>query len=145
MQTICFIGNLTKDPAEGMTPGGTKAASLTVAVNRNPKNGEEQTADYFRCSVFGKVAENCMTYLKKGSKVYVAGELRPKLLHSEGMDPAMILDVKVSRIEFLSKKSSPGEEFIDIEDPDNPFADLSAEDIPFPDKSLDTALKEKSA
>ena len=77
-----FIGNLGKDPEVRYTQGGDAIANFSIACTENWKDkatGEkkEQT-EWVRISVFGKLAEICGQYLKKGSQVYIEGSLRTR-------------------------------------------------------------------
>ena len=80
MQKIILIGNLGNDP-ELREAGGTSVTNLRVAVNRRfNKQVDEGTVQvdqvtWFDVSVWGKQAEACAEYLKKGRQVAVEGEL----------------------------------------------------------------------
>jgi single-strand DNA-binding protein len=79
-QQIIIVGNLGKDPEMRYTPSGTPVTSLSVATNRKYTGSDGQVVKettWFRVSVFGKAAENCAQYLKKGSAVLVDGRLTP--------------------------------------------------------------------
>ena len=92
--TVTVIGNLGSDPVERMTQSGTKVVDFSIAVN----NGKDKEATWYRISVFGKQGENCMTYLKKGAKVAVFGELR-----TNEKDGKIYLNVSAYRVDFLTK------------------------------------------
>ena len=79
-QQIIIVGNLGRDPEMRYTPSGTPVTSLSVATNRKYTGSDGQQVKettWFRVSVFGKAAENCAQYLKKGSAVLVDGRLTP--------------------------------------------------------------------
>jgi single-strand DNA-binding protein len=79
-QQILIVGNLGRDPEMGYTPSGTPVTDLSVATNRKYTGSDGQPVKettWFRVSVFGKQAEPCATYLKKGSPVLVEGRLTP--------------------------------------------------------------------
>ena len=79
-QQIIIVGNLGKDPEMRYTPSGTPVTSLSVATNRKYTGSDGQVVKettWFRVSVFGKMAETCAQYLKKGSGVLVEGRLTP--------------------------------------------------------------------
>ncbi len=79
-QQIIIVGNLGRDPEMRYTPSGTPVTSLNVATNRKYTGSDGQVVKettWFRVSVFGKAAENCAQYLKKGSAVLVDGRLTP--------------------------------------------------------------------
>src|ERR1700690_3963596 len=72
--TIIIVGNLGKDPEMRYTPSGQAVTSFSVASNRSwtDSNGQKQTeVIWFRISAWGKQAEICNQYLKKGSKVLI--------------------------------------------------------------------------
>lgn len=74
------VGHLGKNPEMRYTPSGQAVTSFSVAVSRQytTGNGEQvKETTWFRASAWGKTAENCNKYLKKGSKVLVEGRLVP--------------------------------------------------------------------
>jgi single-strand DNA-binding protein len=78
--TIIIVGNLGRDPEMRYLPSGQAVVNLNVATNRqyNDSNGQQvKETTWFRVTVWGKQAENCNQYLRKGSKVLVEGHLRP--------------------------------------------------------------------
>lgn len=82
LNKCCFIGNLGADPETRYTANGDAVCNFSIACTESWKekqSGEkkEQT-EWVRVSFFGKVAEICGQYLKKGSQVYVEGSLRTR-------------------------------------------------------------------
>ena len=78
--TLIIVGNLGKDPEMRYTPSGQAVTSFSVATSRQytAGNGEQvKETVWFRVSAWGKTAEVCNQYLKKGSKVLVEGRLTP--------------------------------------------------------------------
>ena len=76
------IGNLGKDPDMRYTASGDAICNFSIACSESWKDkatGEkkEQT-EWVRISFFGKLAEICGQYLKKGSQVYIEGSLRTR-------------------------------------------------------------------
>jgi single-strand DNA-binding protein len=79
-QSTTIIGNLGRDPEMRYTPSGTPVTSMNVATSRKYTGSDGQVVKettWFRVSVFGKQAEACAQYLKKGSLVLVEGHLTP--------------------------------------------------------------------
>jgi single-strand DNA-binding protein len=73
-----LIGNIGSIEVSNITGGG-KYCTLSVATQYRYKTttGEvKEETTWTRVSVYGKVAEHCETYLRKGSKVRVIGRLR---------------------------------------------------------------------
>ena len=76
------IGNLTRDPEVRQTPNGQTVATIGVATNRkwtNKQTSEKQEeVEFHNIVVWGKLAEICQQYLKKGAKVYFQGRLKTR-------------------------------------------------------------------
>lgn len=79
-QKLTIVGNLGRDPEMRYTPSGQAVTSFPVATNRvytgSDGNRVKETT-WFRVSAWGKQAENCNNYLRKGSKVLIEGRLVP--------------------------------------------------------------------
>lgn len=78
-----LIGNLGKDPEVRHAPDGTKIVNLTVATNeswRDKQTGERKDkTEWHRVVVFNdKLADVAEKYLKKGSKVFLEGQLQTR-------------------------------------------------------------------
>ena len=78
--TIIIVGNVGKDPEMRYTPSGQAVTSFSIATNRQYTTGNgEQVKEtvWFRVTTWGKQAEVCNQYVKKGMKVLVEGRLTP--------------------------------------------------------------------
>jgi len=74
--TVIIVGRLGRDPEMRYTSTGQALTSFSVATDRRytDSNGQLQKQTiWFGVSVWGKQAENCNNYLKKGSLVIVEG------------------------------------------------------------------------
>lgn len=84
---VILIGNLTRDPEMRYTPDGQAVTSFGLATNRRWKNKEgeqKEDAEFHNIVAWGKLAELCSQFMKKGRKVYLEGRLQT---HSwEGKD-----------------------------------------------------------
>jgi single-strand DNA-binding protein len=88
---VILIGNLTKDVETRFMPNGGAVSNLTVATSekwKDKQTGEQkEKAEFHRCVLFGKLAEIAGEYLKKGSKVYLEGQLQTrKWTNQQGQD-----------------------------------------------------------
>lgn len=79
---VILVGNLGKDVDLRYTAAGDAIANMTVATSeqwKDKSSGEKKEAvEWHRISFFGKLAEICGEYLKKGSQVYIEGSLRTR-------------------------------------------------------------------
>jgi single-strand DNA-binding protein len=76
-----IIGNLTKDPEVRQTPSGTLVASFTIATNhtwRDQTGNKQEKAEFHNMVAWGKLAEICQSYLKKGKKVFAEGRIQTR-------------------------------------------------------------------
>lgn len=77
-----IIGNLGADPEIRYMPSGEPVANFSVATSetwKDKQTGEKkERTEWHKVSFFGKVAEICGEYLRKGSKVYVEGSLQTR-------------------------------------------------------------------
>ena len=79
---VILVGNLGQDPEVRYMPSGGAVANFTLATSeswRDKQTGEmkEQT-EWHRVVLFGKLAEVAGEYLRKGSQVYIEGQLRTR-------------------------------------------------------------------
>lgn len=79
---VILIGNLGQDPELRYMPSGGAVANLTLATSetwRDKQTGEmRENTEWHRVVVFGKLAEIAGEYLRKGSQVYIEGQLRTR-------------------------------------------------------------------
>jgi single-strand DNA-binding protein len=111
--TLIIVGNLGKDPEMRYTPSGQAVTNFNVATNRQYTGSDGQMVKetiWFRVSVWGKQAETCNTYLKKGSKVLIEGRLvpdpktgGPRIWQGQN-GPGATFEVSASTVRFLSSR-----------------------------------------
>lgn len=77
-----FIGNLGKDPEIRQTQAGKKIANLSLAVTERWKDADgerKERTEWIRAVIFNeKLAGIAEQYLKKGSKIYLEGQMATK-------------------------------------------------------------------
>jgi single-strand DNA-binding protein len=120
--TIIVVGNVGKDPEMRFTPSGQAVCSFSVATTRQytAANSEQvKETIWFRVSTWGKTAEVCNEYIKKGSKVLVEGRLTPdkktggpRIWTKTDGSSGSSFEVTASNVRFLSARGehSGGEE-----------------------------------
>ncbi len=106
-----LIGNLTRDPELRYVPSGSAVASFTLAMNRVYKlqTGEKkEETSFVRIVVWGRLAEVCGEYLKKGSPVFVEGRLQSRSWDGPDGQKRSTLEVIATNIQFLKGGSGAG-------------------------------------
>jgi single-strand DNA-binding protein len=80
---VILVGNLGRDPEVRSTQDGTKVANLSLATSeswRDRNTGERrERTEWHRVVIFNeRLAEIAEKYLRKGSKIYVEGQLQTR-------------------------------------------------------------------
>jgi len=79
---VILVGNLGQDPEVRYMPNGGAVANITLATSetwRDKQTGENrESTEWHRVVLFGKLAEVAGEYLRKGSQVYIEGQLRTR-------------------------------------------------------------------
>ncbi len=106
MNKVYLIGNLTRDPEISETTSGVSFCRFSIAVNRTFVNADgNRDADFFNITVWRTQAENCGKFLKKGSKVAIAGSLQTRTYDDKDGIKRTVTDIVASEVEFLSTGS----------------------------------------
>ena len=137
--TIILVGNLARDPQMPYPPSGQAVTNFRVPTNRQYAGSDGQLVKetiWFRVSTWGKNAENCNQYLKRGSKVLVEGRLvpdantgGPRIWNRQDGTPSASFEVNAQMVRFLSTR---GEDDGGSVPPGEPAGQADeAGDIPF--------------
>ncbi len=133
MNHVILMGNLTRDPEMRKLPSGTAVADLSLAVSDNYKDKEGKTVDktvFVDIAAWGRQAETCSEFLKKGSPITVEGKLQLDQWENGNGEKRSKLRVRASRVQFLSRppdKKSEGTPSTKAEG----AAPLTEEEVPF--------------
>lgn len=157
LNKIFLIGRLTRDPESRTMPSGQSVSNFGLATNRvwtNPETSEKQEQTEFHNIVtFGKLADICNQYLKKGSLAMIEGRIQTRSWQDQDGDTKYRTEIIAERIQMGPRSSQPSkdkkettsEEIEEVqveEEPssakasedkkDNPGEDeVKTEDIPF--------------
>jgi single-strand DNA-binding protein len=103
-----IIGFLGNDPEVRYMPSGDAVANFSVATTnrwKDKQSGEQKEhTEWHRCVAFGKDADTINEYLKKGSQVYVEGELRTNKYDDKEGITRYSTEIRVRRFSFLDRK-----------------------------------------
>ncbi len=144
-----IAGNVTRDPELRSLPSGIKLATFSVATNRfwrDATSGErKEMAEYHNIVVFGRQAENCAQYVKKGSQVCLEGRIQTRSWEQDGQKKYRT-EIIAENVQFGSRPQmnngtsaphaapmAPSTKSADdvIEYPDADSLDINPDDIPF--------------
>ncbi|MDO4772712.1 MAG: single-stranded DNA-binding protein [Bacillota bacterium] len=112
MNNVTLIGRLVKDPEIRHLQGsGRTVCDFRLAVDKQLSREKraqfeatgKPTADFIRIVVWGRQAEICNTYLKKGAKVAIQGSISTSSYADEHGVRKYFTDVVARNVEFLER------------------------------------------
>ncbi len=134
LNKVLLIGNLTRDPELRYIPSGSAVTSFTLAMNRVYKlqTGEKkEEVSFVRVVVWGRLAEVCNDYLKKGNPVFVEGRLQSRSWDGPDGQKRSALEVIAANIQFLKQGSGREKEAVDLGTTDKEdIPDIQLEEAP---------------
>lgn len=107
---VILVGRLGSDPVSRETKQGKKVVQLSVATARytRRKETDAETAppaknktDWHTVAAWGKQGEACAQFLKKGSKVYIEGELHRNQYTAKDGNAKIAFEIQASSVNFL--------------------------------------------
>lgn len=108
---VIIVGNLGADPEMRYLPSGEAVANLRVATTDSwkDKDGNKQEAtEWHRISFFGRQAEVCGQYLKKGSQIYVEGSIRTRKWQGQDGQDRYTTEIRGDRMQMLGGRQGMG-------------------------------------
>ena len=111
MNKVILMGRLTRDPDIRYTQPNsaqeqTCIARYSLAVNRRFNRDGEQKADFISCVAFGRQAEFAEKYLRKGTKIVLAGRIQTGSYTNRDGQKVYTTDVVVEEQEFAESKAA---------------------------------------
>lgn len=104
-----IIGRLGQDPEVRYTQSNTAVATLSVATNERYKdsNGEwQERTEWHRVVAWGRLAEICQQYLKKGSQVYIEGPIQTRQWEDKEGQKRYTTEIKALTMTMLDSKGA---------------------------------------
>jgi single-strand DNA-binding protein len=130
-----ILGNLGKDPDVRYTQGGQAVCNFSVATNEKwTKDGQSQErTEWHKVVAWGKTAELCGQYLKKGRSVFIEGRIQTREYEKDGQK-RYSTEIVADRVQFIGGRGEDsggsGSRSSDDFGP-TPSSGGSDEDIPF--------------
>jgi len=106
---VILIGNLGRDPEVRYMPSGDAVANLNIATTEKwkDKNGEQQEqTEWHRVAFFGRQAEICGEYLRKGSQVYIEGRLQTRKWTDKDGNERYSTEIRGDRMQMLGGRAA---------------------------------------
>lgn len=104
---VILIGNVGADPELRYTAGGTAVTNFNIATNESwtDSSGERQErTEWHRIVVWGRLAEICNQYLRKGSKVFIEGRLQTRSWETQDGQKRYTTEVVARDMQMLDSR-----------------------------------------
>lgn len=105
---VILIGNLGQDPEVRFMPSGNPVASLRLATTdswMDKQSGQRQErTEWHTLVMFNKLAEIAQQYLKKGSRIYVEGQLATRKWQAQDGSDRYSTEIKVRDMQMLDTR-----------------------------------------
>ena len=138
---VIIVGNLGQDPEIKYTAGGAAVTTLSIATSDSWKDKEsgmdQERTEWHRVVLWRRLAEIAGEFLKKGSKVYIEGQLQTRKWEQEGQT-RYTTEIIARDMQFLDSRGSSNtsstqksSEMNDQSVADVPDSAIDDDDIPF--------------
>lgn len=107
LNSCAFIGRLGKDIALKYTPSGSAVANFSIACNDDYKDNSGNMVDrtnWINIVAYGKLAEICGEYLKKGSQIYISGKQVTSKWQDQSGNDRYTTQIEASEMQMLGSK-----------------------------------------
>jgi single-strand DNA-binding protein len=110
---VIILGNVGKDPETKYLPSGGAVTNLSIATSESWKDKQtgqkQERTEWHRVVFFNKLAEIVAQYVKKGSKLYVEGQLRTQSWEQDGVK-RYTTEVIASEMQMLDSRQDGGQQ-----------------------------------
>jgi single-strand DNA-binding protein len=150
LNKVFVIGNLTRDPESRTLPSGQMVSNFGLATNRvwfdaNTKEKKQQV-EFHNIVAFGKLAEICNQYLKKGTMAMIEGRIQTRSWQDQAGTTKYRTEIIAEKMQMgprtsggaqsaprdAQESSAPVEQLEEIQiDEEAPVDEIKSEDIPF--------------
>jgi single-strand DNA-binding protein len=108
MNKTILLGNLGRDPELRYTASGVAVCDFSIATTERRKQGDQwgEHTEWHNITAWGKQAENCANFIRKGSKVLIEGKNQTESYEHKDHPGLMIYRTKViaQSVQFIGKR-----------------------------------------
>jgi single-strand DNA-binding protein len=116
---VTLVGNLTRDPEMKHTEGKQSPCILGLATNRTwtDENGKKhEEPEFHRIVAWGKLAETCHQFLRKGRQIYVRGRLHYRTYTGQDGMEKFSAEIVLEKMEMLDSMPEDVRQRMELED-----------------------------
>ena len=110
LNKVMLIGNVGNDPDVRATSSGTQVAKVSLATNRQWKDGsgqQREKTEWHRLTFFGRLVDIVDQWVKKGDRLYVEGRIEYSESETDGQKKYWT-DVIVTEMVMLGSTGGGG-------------------------------------
>lgn len=103
-----FIGRLGKDIEPAYMPSGKAVAKFSIACSDDYKDSggsNVEKTNWINIVAFDRLAEICIEYLKKGSKVYISGKYTTRKWQAKDGTDRYSTEIVAKELQMLDSRS----------------------------------------
>ena len=109
---VILVGNLGNDPETKYAASGSAITNISVATSESwtdKQSGQKQErTEWHRVVGFNRLAEIMGEYLRKGSKVYIEGQLRTRKWQDKDGNDRYTTEIVASEMQMLDSRGEQG-------------------------------------
>jgi single-strand DNA-binding protein len=107
---VILLGNIGQDPQSRAMPSGKAVVNLRIATSkqwRDKQSGEnKESTEWHTVVMFDRLAEIAAEYLRKGSQVYIEGELRTRKWQDKEGHDRYSTEIVANEMQMLGGRSA---------------------------------------
>ena len=107
-----LIGNLGTEPEMRHTTSGQAVCSFSLATNESwgGKDGSErqERTEWHKVVAWGRLAEICAEYLKKGRQVYIEGRIQTRSWQDKDGNKRYTTEINANTVNFIGPRTDGG-------------------------------------
>lgn len=111
LNKVLLLGHLGSDPELRYTNNQTAVCNMSIATNDRRKGADGQWADFtewHRVVAFGKTAENCSNFLKKGRQVFIDGRIQTRKWQDQDGKDRYSTEIIANAVQFVGGAKGEG-------------------------------------
>ncbi|MEM7082894.1 MAG: single-stranded DNA-binding protein [Pseudomonadota bacterium] len=109
---VILVGNLGADPETRFMPSGGSVTNIRLATSeswKDKKSGEQrEKTEWHRVVFFNRLAEVAAEYLRKGSQVYVEGQIRTQKWQDQSGNDRYTTEIVAREMQMLGGRGGGG-------------------------------------
>lgn len=112
---VILVGNCGKDPETRYTPSGSAVTNVSIATSEqwtDKQSGQKQErTEWHNVVFFNRLAEIAGEYLRKGSQIYVEGQLRTRKWQDKSGQDRYTTEIVANEMQMLGSRGAGGGDY----------------------------------